>query len=71
MLKDIITKSQNHEAHSLVTLQVPSRELDTKTEIELPDVVNRPVIQDLCSDEQCNKECKLPESSVSNKLQSN
>lgn len=51
MLKDIITKSQNHEAHSLVTLQVPSRELDTKTEIELPDVVNRPVIQDLCSDE--------------------
>ena len=51
MLKDIITRSMSHDVHSLVTLHVASRELDTKTEIELLDVVNRPVIEDLCSDE--------------------
>lgn len=30
-----------------VTLHEPSSELDTRTKVELPDVVNRPVIEDL------------------------
>ena len=34
---------------SLITLHEPSSELDIKTTFELPDVVNRPVIEDLCS----------------------
>lgn len=56
--------------YGLITLQVPSRELDTKTEKQLPDVVKRPVIVDVCPDKQCNREGKLPIPSTSNKLQS-
>lgn len=33
------------------TLHVASRELDIKVEFAMPDVVNRPVTEDVCSDE--------------------
>lgn len=54
------------------TLHVPSKELDINMEFELPDVVNRLVMEALCSDEQYNKDGKLPDSSsTSSKLQWN
>lgn len=44
-------RKMNNDAYSLVTLHVPSRELDTKSEFEVPDAVSRLVIEDTCSDE--------------------
>ena len=35
----------------MVTLHEPSIELDTKIELELPDVDDRPVTEELCSKE--------------------
>lgn len=57
--------------HSFITLHVPSRELDIKTEKLLHGVVKRPVIEDICPDKQRNKGGELPLSSTSNKLPSN
>ena len=51
-----------------VTLQVPSNELETNIGLELPEVVDIPVIEELCSDERCNKEEEIPGSSTSSKL---
>ena len=55
---------------SFVSLHVPSRELDTRTGLELPDIDNRPVIEDVCSNKEWNKEGNLPQSAMSSKLPS-
>ena len=55
---------------SFVTLHVPSRGLDMRSGLELPDIGNRPVIDDVCSNKEWNKEGNLPQSMMSSKLTS-
>lgn len=47
-------------------LQVPSSEHETRTELKLPEVVNRPVMAELCSEEEHKGAGKFPKSAMSN-----
>lgn len=51
-----------------LTLHVPSRELDTKTEFKSHDEVNRPVTEAVCAVKQLSTELQLSLSIVSSKL---
>lgn len=52
-------------------LQVPSSEHETRTELKLPEVVNRPVMAELCSEEEHKGAGKFPKSAMSSKLPRN